>query len=136
LTFGFVKEGPTNTGEHNMTVGWHDEENQILFCSMVSPKGSWHMQFLQDERLRGLLELRHYKRTLGVFAKVSDDGAGRGIARQQPRDVGEKSLQLRHRHLSQGARNTAGSHDRGVGQAARRETEDRPVARLRGPADR
>jgi choline dehydrogenase-like flavoprotein len=76
FTFGFVNEGPTNAGEHSMTVGWHDEENGILFCSMVSPKGSWHMQFVQDEHLRGLLGLRHYKRVLGVFAKVSDDGVG------------------------------------------------------------
>ena len=77
FTFGFVNEGPNNTGEHSMTVGWHDEEHKVLFCSMVSPKGSWHTQLVQDERLRGLLKLRHYRRTLGVFAKVSDDGAGR-----------------------------------------------------------
>jgi choline dehydrogenase-like flavoprotein len=77
FTFGFVNEGPTNSAEHNMTVGWHDEENQILFCSMISPKGSWHMQLVQDEHVRGLMKLRHYKRALGVFAKVSDDGTGR-----------------------------------------------------------
>ncbi len=76
FTFGFVDEGPGNRGEHSMSIGWHDDEYNILFCSMLSPTGSWHMQFIQDEFLRSLLKLRNYKKALGVFAKVTDDGTG------------------------------------------------------------
>jgi len=77
FTFGFVKDGPGNAGEHSMTAGWHDEEHGIIFCSMLSTNISWHVQFLQDEGLRALRKLKSYKRALGVFAKVSDDGVGR-----------------------------------------------------------
>lgn len=77
FTFGFVNEGPGNTGEHSMTVGWHDEDHKVLFCSMISPKVSWHMQMVQDEYFKGLMKLSRYRKALGVFAKVSDDGVGR-----------------------------------------------------------
>ena len=77
FTFGFVKEGLGNGGEHPMAVGWHDEEHKVLFCSMTEPKGGWHMQLLQDEHLKALPRLRSYRKVLGVFAKVSDDGVGK-----------------------------------------------------------
>ncbi len=77
FSFGFVKDGPGNSGDHNMTVGWHDEENKILFCSMISPKISWHIQLVQDEGFKALPNLHRLPKTLGVFAKVSDDGVGR-----------------------------------------------------------
>jgi choline dehydrogenase-like flavoprotein len=80
FTFGFVKDGPGNAGEHNMAVGWHDEEHKIVFCSMISPLGAWHMQFLQDEPIKSLTRLNRFRKALGVFAKVSDDGVGRVIA--------------------------------------------------------
>jgi choline dehydrogenase-like flavoprotein len=77
FSFGFVEEGQGNGAEHNMTIGWHDEEHGVIFASMLSPYMSWHMQFVQDEPLRSLLRLGRFKRTLGVFAKVSDEGIGR-----------------------------------------------------------
>jgi choline dehydrogenase-like flavoprotein len=77
FTFGFVEEGPGNGGEHSMTVGWHDEEHGAIFCSMLSPYMSWHMQFLQDEPLQSVPRLGRFARALGVFAKVSDEGIGR-----------------------------------------------------------
>jgi len=80
FTFGFVKDGPGNAGEHNMTVGWHDEEHKIVFCSMISPLGAWHMQFMQDEPLKCLARLNRFRKALGMFAKVSDDGVGRVTA--------------------------------------------------------
>ncbi len=76
FSFGFIKDGPGNSGDHNMTVGWHDEENKILFCSMISPKISWHMQLVQDEGFKALPNLHRLPKTLGVFAKASDDGVG------------------------------------------------------------
>ena len=80
FTFGFVKDGPGNGGEHNMTIGWHDEEHGIIFCSMLSPFASWHMQLVQDERLKGLARLNRFRRALGMFSKVSDDGMGQVMA--------------------------------------------------------
>jgi choline dehydrogenase-like flavoprotein len=80
FSFGFVKDGPGNAGEHNMTIGWHDEEHKIVFCSMLSPFGGWHMQFLQDEPIKGLMRLNRFRKALGMFAKVSDDGVGRVMA--------------------------------------------------------
>jgi len=77
FTFGFVKDGPTNSAEHSMTAGWHDEEHGVIFCSMLSPYLSWHMQIIQDEHFRGLKTLSKYPKTLGMFAKVSDEGVGR-----------------------------------------------------------
>ena len=77
FTFGFVKDGPGNSGEHNMAMGWHDEEHGVIFCSMASPFLSWQMQFLQDEQLKSLINLHRYQKVLSVFAKVSDDGVGR-----------------------------------------------------------
>jgi choline dehydrogenase-like flavoprotein len=77
FTFGFVQEGPGNGSEHSMTVGWHDEEHKVLFCSMISPYMSWHMQFLQDAPLKSLPRLGRFRQALGDFAKVSDDGVGR-----------------------------------------------------------
>jgi choline dehydrogenase-like flavoprotein len=77
FTFGFVKEGPGNTGEHNMTIGWHDEENGIVFCSMNSPMLAWHMQFLQDEPFKAIPRINRFRRTMGVFSKVSDEGVGK-----------------------------------------------------------
>ena len=80
FTFGFVKDGPGNAGEHNMTVGWHDEEHGIVFCSMLSPLIAWHIQFLQDEPLRSLTRMHRFRRALGVFSKVSDEGVGKVTA--------------------------------------------------------
>jgi len=80
FTFGFVNQGPGNAGEHNMTVGWHDEEHKIVFCSMISPLGAWHMQFIQDEPIKSLMRLNRFRKALGMFAKVSDDGVGRVMA--------------------------------------------------------
>jgi len=77
FSFGFVEEGPGNGAEHSMTVGWHDEEHGVIFCSMLSPFMSWHLQFLQDAPLRSLPRLGRFARALGVFAKVSDEGVGR-----------------------------------------------------------
>jgi choline dehydrogenase-like flavoprotein len=77
FSFGFVEEGPGNGREHSMTVGWHDEDHGVIFCSMLSPHMSWHMQFLQDEPLQSLPRLGRFDRALGVFAKVSDEGVGR-----------------------------------------------------------
>lgn len=77
FTFGFPKDGSGNSGEHNMTVGWHDEENHVLFCSMISPFPAWHLQILQDEGIRSLSKLHRFGKVLGVFAKVSDDGKGK-----------------------------------------------------------
>ncbi len=76
FTYGFVKDGPGNTGEHSMTVGWRDEEHHVLFCSMISPKIAWHMQIVQDEKLRGMANLHRYGKVLGMFAKMSDGGTG------------------------------------------------------------
>ena len=80
FTFGFVKNGPGNGGEHNMTVGWHDEENKVVFCSMLSPTIAWHMQFVQQEPIKSLRRLNRFGKALGMFAKVSDDGVGRVMA--------------------------------------------------------
>jgi choline dehydrogenase-like flavoprotein len=77
FTFGFVEEGPGNGGEHNMSIGWHDEEHGVIFASMLSPYMSWHMQFIQDSLLKSLSRLGRFSRALGVFAKVSDEGTGR-----------------------------------------------------------
>lgn len=80
FTFGFVKDGPGNSGEHNMTIGWHDEEHGIVFCSMLSPLLAWHMQFVQDELLKSLTRLHRFRKSLGVFSKVSDEGVGKVFA--------------------------------------------------------
>ena len=78
--FGFVKDGRGNAHEHNMTVGWHDEEHGAVFCAMVSPFLAWHMQIVQDEKLRGVMNLHRHGRALGMFSKVSDEGVGRVMA--------------------------------------------------------
>ncbi|NQT73801.1 MAG: hypothetical protein HQ553_13695 [Chloroflexi bacterium] len=77
FTFGFLKDGSGNSGEHNMTVGWHDEEHHVLFCSMINPFPAWHLQILQDEGIRSLSKFHRFGKVLSVFAKVSDDGKGK-----------------------------------------------------------
>ena len=76
FSFGFLKEGRGNAHEHSMTVGWHDEENGVVYCAMASPMISWHMQFLQDELLKYLTRMQRYGKVLSVFEKVSDEGRG------------------------------------------------------------
>ncbi len=76
FTFGFVNDGQGNASDHSMSIGWHDEENKVLFCSMASPKISWHLQIVQDEHFKGLGNLHRHRKVLGMFAKVSDDGIG------------------------------------------------------------
>lgn len=76
FSFGFIKEGLGNACEHSMTVGWHDEENGVVFCAMAAPAISWHMQFVQDEPLKYLARMGRYKKVLSVFEKVSDEGQG------------------------------------------------------------
>ncbi|MCK5654610.1 MAG: GMC family oxidoreductase, partial [Dehalococcoidia bacterium] len=77
LTFGFVDEGRGNGFEHNMTIGYHDEEHGVLFSAMVWPFIAWHLQFIGDERLRAIRKLLRFRKVLSLFAKVSDEGTGR-----------------------------------------------------------
>ncbi len=77
FTFGFIEDGAGNAGEHPMAVGWHDEERKVIFFSLLSPFPAWQLQFLQDEHFKGLFNLHRYRKALGVFCKVSDDGVGR-----------------------------------------------------------
>jgi len=77
FTFGFVEEGKGNGFEHTMTVGYHDEEHGIVFGAMLMPYLGWHLQFIQDERLRAVRKLLRFRKALSVFAKVSDEGTGR-----------------------------------------------------------
>ena len=76
FTFGFLREGKGNAGEHSMTIGWHDEENGVVYCAMASPMISWHMQFLQDEPFKYLARIHKYGKVLSLFEKVSDEGKG------------------------------------------------------------
>ncbi len=80
FTFGFVKDGPGNGFDHGMTAGWYDEENKVLFCSMVMPYMGWHMNFLQDEHIKSIPKLGRYNSVLGVFAKITDEGVGQVYA--------------------------------------------------------
>ncbi len=77
FTFGFTKDRISNGFEHVMSVGWHDEENGVVFCSMLSPFPAWELQLLQDERFRALGSIFRRRRAMGVFSKVSDEGVGR-----------------------------------------------------------
>ena len=77
FTFGFVKKGPGNGREHNMTMGYHDEKHDVLFCSMAPPALAWHVQFMQDEGLTALKYVHRFRRVLSLFAKISDQGRGR-----------------------------------------------------------
>jgi choline dehydrogenase-like flavoprotein len=77
FTFGFLKEDKGNAYEHNMAVGWHDEENGVVFCAMAAPMISWHMQFFQDELFKYLARIGKYKKVMSVFEKVSDEGVGK-----------------------------------------------------------
>ena len=77
FTFGFVDEGRGNGFEHNMTIGYHDEEHGVLFSAMVWPFIAWHLQFIGDERLRAIRKLLRFRKVLSLFAKVSDEGTGR-----------------------------------------------------------
>lgn len=81
FTFGFAKEGTGNAHEHPMAVGWHDEGRKVIFCAMLSPYLSWHLQFIQDELLASLTRLHRFRKALGIFAKVSDEGRGRVTAK-------------------------------------------------------
>ena len=76
FSFGFLKEGRGNAREHSMAVGWHDEENGVVFCAMAAPSVSWHAQFVQDEPLKYLARFHKYGKVLSVFEKVSDEGRG------------------------------------------------------------
>lgn len=77
FSFGFVRNGKGNAREHSMTIGWHDEENGIVFCAMASPMISWHTQFVQDEPLKYLTRIHRYGNVLSLFEKVSDEGQGK-----------------------------------------------------------
>ena len=77
FSFGFIKEGKGNAHEHSMAVGWHDEENGIVYCAMAAPMVSWHSQFMQDEPLKYLTRIGRYGKVLSVFEKVSDEGQGK-----------------------------------------------------------
>jgi len=76
FTFGFVKDGPVNGSDHMMTIGWNDEEHHVVFCTTISPAQAWKLMFLQDEFFKSLTRLHRFSRTLGVFAKIADDGEG------------------------------------------------------------
>ena len=74
FSFGFVKEGRGNGFEHPMTIGYHDREKGVLFSAMLEPYITWHLQFIQDEHLRALKKLLRFRKALGLFAKISDEG--------------------------------------------------------------
>jgi choline dehydrogenase-like flavoprotein len=57
-------------------MGWHDEENGVVYCAMAAPMVSWHTQFMQDEPMKYLARIGKYKKVLSVFEKVSDEGQG------------------------------------------------------------
>lgn len=76
FSFGFLKEGKGNACEHSMAVGWHDEENGVVFCAMAAPAVSWHAQFVQDEPLKYFARVHKYRKVLSLFEKVSDEGVG------------------------------------------------------------
>ncbi|MBN1289607.1 MAG: GMC family oxidoreductase [Actinobacteria bacterium] len=79
--FGFLPPGQRgNGGEHNMTVGFYDEEHHIVFCAMLSPYIAWHLQYVGSEGVKALSKLTKWRRGLGLFAKVSDHGVGRVFA--------------------------------------------------------
>ncbi|MEA1958221.1 MAG: FAD-dependent oxidoreductase [Chloroflexota bacterium] len=77
FTFGFIKEGKGNGFEHNMTVGWHDEEHGVVFCAMVAPFLAWHLQFAQAKPLKWMSHAARFRKALGIFGKVSDESTGR-----------------------------------------------------------
>ena len=77
FAFGFVKEGRGNMGEHSMTIGWHDHEHGCLICSMVQPQIAWQLMYMQDEPFKGFRQMHRYRKALGMFTKVSDEGVGR-----------------------------------------------------------
>jgi choline dehydrogenase-like flavoprotein len=77
FAFGFVKDGPGNGGEHNMTVGWHDDEHEICFMAMQSPPIAWVSQALGDEPLKAVRYLHRGRKVLSVFAKISDEDKGK-----------------------------------------------------------
>lgn len=76
--YGFLPDGQRgNGGEHNMTVGFYDEEHHIVFCAMLSPYIAWHLQSIAAEGLKALPKITSWRNALGIFAKVSDHGVGR-----------------------------------------------------------
>ncbi len=78
FVFGFLKDGEKGNGlEHNMTMGFYDEAHHVIFCAMQAPSIAWHLQFMQDEPIGSLTRLGRFNRTLGMFAKCSDDGVGK-----------------------------------------------------------
>jgi hypothetical protein len=78
FVFGFLKGGEKGNGiEHNMTMGFNDEKHHIIYCAMQAPAIAWHLQFMQDEPIGSLSKLGRFGRTLGMFAKCSDDGVGK-----------------------------------------------------------
>ena len=80
FAFGFAREGTGNGGEHNMTVGWHDDEHEICFMAMRSPLVAWMAQAMGDEPLKAVRYLHRAGRVLSAFAKISDEDQGRVFA--------------------------------------------------------
>jgi choline dehydrogenase-like flavoprotein len=79
MSYGFLEDedGIGNGFEQQMTVCYHDEEYGCVFCSCIAtPASTWRMQILQKEGLGAALKSRPFRKALGIFSKMHDDGVG------------------------------------------------------------
>lgn len=75
---GFVEEGVGQAGEVGMAVGWHDEENGILYANAYSTRSVFSaMNLMAPNKLKGLRNVARWKRGMQIMCKITDDADGR-----------------------------------------------------------
>ena len=78
LMFGFLKQGRGPFNEHQMMIGHFDEERGVLLSGgMATPFFTWFTLHLQNEGLKAFRDITRFKKVLGVWTKIHDDGLGR-----------------------------------------------------------
>lgn len=78
MTCGFLEEGSGPDHEHQMVVGFLDDENGVMISAGgTEPRLFWFITQFQDNGLRAFRNIVQYRKVVGIWTKIHDDGVGR-----------------------------------------------------------
>lgn len=77
FTIGFLKNEKGNHKEHNMVMGYRDNNNGVVFSTMVAPYLAWLFQLMGKSAKTFIKNAGRYHRAMGLFVKVTDEASGK-----------------------------------------------------------
>ncbi len=78
MTCGFLEKGSGPDHEHQMAFGFIDDEHGIMQSpGGTEPRLTWFVTQLQNDGLKALRNITRYRKVMGIWTKIHDDGVGR-----------------------------------------------------------